>query len=390
MADIKDITAAELASRRRPGRRQHPAMADILKEGEGLPEPATAVHGEVVTGAIPPRQQAAPEQTETKPEAKPEAKPEPTGDKPEALSAAEKRLQEVERELASTRETLRTNTAHAETQIGEFKNRLSQMDALERELAERDAALQARQSQLEETTTRLRKFEHDARSQSVESLLRNALDSVGDDSDLDLGQARGLSASVLRPALTGVVDTLTAQQTAALEEVQRQAKGREDALRAELAALSKRLSDGEETVSKNRLKRINDAILKEHPDFYAFNQTPAFADFSTLKPEFSLQDYGTIMRESYEKGDVANVNKVLAKFKSDRDGGRPDPQRAAEVPTGTDSASQPASTKGEKTYTYDFMAELRAQFQRNDITRAQFQKAKDEFLKAEREGRVLG
>lgn len=183
---------------------------------------------------------------------------------------------------------------------------------------------------------------------------------------------------------------MAAQQATALESLQADNVKREATLQAELKALRDKLTARDEAETKAAFAARNKAVLDKHPDFYDFNKSNSFIEFGAMSPEFSLDTYDVIMRRAYESGNTDTLNAVLDKFKIYRDGGRADPAAAAEVPIGTDSASQPASTKGEKTYTYDDLAELRAAFQRSDITRDEFQRRKNEFLKAEKEGRVLG
>ena len=102
-----------------------------------------------------------------------------------------------------------------------------------------------------------------------------------------------------------------------------------------------------------------------------------------------MKTFGATMQEAYNAGDDKTLLKALREFKR-RAGERPDPASAAEVPIGTESATAPASKKEEPTYTYEHLAELRLQMQRNDITREQYRAELKKFEKAEREGRVTG
>lgn len=228
----------------------------------------------------------------------------------------------------------------------------SQLQALQQQLAERDARLAS----------------HD-----VDEIL--SLRDLSGTEHLSADAARELSDRVLRPVVTKLREGYTAEL---------------NRLRGDLTAIQRTTTQQLEglTQGQQRLSRaqVNARIFDAHPDFDRVSKSPEWQGYLQQVAPGMRRSLGQEIADAYAEGDAAFVAQHIARFKQ----GRADPRAIADVQTvGSGVAATPAAPAVEQPkYQYSDLAEWRYQYQRGEIDRKRYQELQAAWKAAEREGRV--
>ncbi len=384
------ITRKDILARRRGRRFEHNAAEDLPEDlkaggpddagadpkatgdtGPRLPEggftadaaASLADGGDDAAPASAP-ESAAPARQAKEPEAEP-AKP--------AVNDALLR-EEMERRLAlEARLREREETLNAQAaQLQRFQERESEMEALQRQFKETEEELsQARRREFEANI----EHEIDAR---VEKLMAE-----DDDGNMSHETARALAKRVLAPTMTAMLARFNDNEKR-LNEVFN------SKLQETSNAFDSRINELQTQRTTDSLVRMNRQIQAKYPDFTQRVASKDYAEWGAQSPRFSLDSYSTLMSKAYAAHDTDRVLELMVEFDKSREGRQSVLDGMVEAPVGQVSASRPAATRKEVTYTYEDLGDARRKLQNGEWTRKQFQTFKANFEKAEKESRIQG
>lgn len=141
-------------------------------------------------------------------------------------------------------------------------------------------------------------------------------------------------------------------------------------LRKELDEQRKMLAQNaqaqQQVVGQVREEQLAQEVLRVHPDFYEFQQTPEYQSFISQKDGLSSRTKGQRLYEEFQSGNTAYVIDMLNQFK----GSRPSVQAIASVaPVQTPNYAVPASSPQESKYT---LRDLNDLYQTRQISHDQF------------------